>query len=131
MFENLPVGAIPFIGKATENRLGKSIKTVGNFRKMSFFELDRLIGKNATTLWLELHGVDVWKDEPRVHPKSILRSRSFNHALTDNRHILWQCLLENFEKAYRELILSQCELTTVGILLREKDFSRTGSSYVF
>lgn len=122
---------VPFIGKATENRLGRSIRTVGDFRNMNFFELDRLIGKNATTLWLELHGVDVWKNEPRNHPKSILRSRSFNHALTDNRHILWQRVLENFEKAYRELILIRCELAGVSLLFREKDFSKTGSSYVF
>ena len=53
-FENLPVRGIPFIGKATEQHLGRAIKTIQDFRNMSFFELDRLIGKNATTLWLEL-----------------------------------------------------------------------------
>ncbi len=130
-FKKLPVREVPFIGKATESRLGKSVRTVADFRNMGFFELDRLIGKNATTLWLELHGVDVWKNEPRPHPKSILRSRSFNHALTDNRYILWQRVLENFEKAYRELILIRCELAGVSILFREKDFSKSGYSYEF
>lgn len=61
LFATLPVRAVPFIGRATESRLGQSIRTVEDFRRMGFFELDRLIGKNATTLWLETHGVDVWK----------------------------------------------------------------------
>jgi nucleotidyltransferase/DNA polymerase involved in DNA repair len=131
LFSELPVREVPFIGKATESRLGRSVRTVEDFRCMNFFELDRLIGKNATTLWLELHGVDVWKNDPRSHPKSILRSRSFNHALTDNRHVLWQRLLENFEKAYRALILDQCELAGVSMIFRDRDFLRTGSSYEF
>lgn len=132
LFTKLSVREIPFIGKATEQHLGHSIRTVADFRNMGFFELDRLIGKNATTLWLELHGVDVWNGSyGNSLSKSITRSRSFNHALTDNHYILWQRFLENFEKAYHELILSQCELSSVGVLLRAKDFSQTGNSYEF
>lgn len=51
--------------------------------------------------------------------------------MTDNRHVLWQKLLENFEKAYHELIMSQCVLTSVGVTLRAKDLTRTGISYEF
>jgi len=132
LFTELPVREVPFIGKATEQRLGHSIRTIADFRNMGFFELDRCIGKNATTLWLELHGVDVWKTSlGNAIPKSITRSRSFNHTMTDNRHLLWQRFLENFEKAYHELILIQCELSRVGVILRSKDLTRSGSFYEF
>lgn len=133
LFTKLSVRKIPFIGKATEQHLGASIHTIEDFRNMGFFELDRLIGKNATTLWLELYGVDVWQSSHGRNsvPKSITRSRSFNHAMTDNRHILWQRFLENFEKAYHELMLIQCELSGIGVVLRAKDLTRNGHSYEF
>lgn len=131
-FQSLPVRAVPFIGKGMENRLGKSIKTVQDFRNMSFFELDRCIGKNATTLWLELHGIDAWnaRDSGRI-PKSILRSRSFNQSMSDNRQLLWERMVANFENAYRELSLIGCELVRVAALLRSKEFERVSEEYDF
>lgn len=132
MFQVLPVRSIPFIGRSLANRLGKSIKTVEDFRRLSFFSLDRLIGKNATTLWLELHGVDVWKmSHTEGKQKSILRSRSFNHAMTDNKHVLWKHFLENFEKAYDELVSLECEALSISVLLRSKELSRRTETHTF
>lgn len=132
MFEKLPVRAIPFVGRSTEVRLGRSVRTVADFKRMSFFALDRLIGKNATNLWLELHGVDAWElDTGTGHQKSILRSRSFNHFMTDNKHVLWRRFLENFENAFSELIAHDYEMHEISVLLRSKELERTRASRVF
>ena len=45
---------IPFIGAGLESRLGANIKTISDFIGLGYRKLERLIGKNATTLWLEL-----------------------------------------------------------------------------
>lgn len=133
VFTELPVRDIPFVGRNTEIKLGKSVRTILDFKQFGFFELDRLIGKNATTLWLELHGVDVWHmDHGRGgRQKSILRSRSFNHFMTDNKHILWRYFLANFENAYRELMELECEIGEVSVLLRSRELVRSRASRIF
>ena len=116
-----------------QSRLGISIRTVEDFRNCSYFALDRLIGKNATTLWLELRGADVWKgsEQSMRTQKSLVRSRSFNHAMTDNKHYLWSRCIENFERAYRELILTESSISSVGVSLRAQDLSRSSRGFDF
>lgn len=40
-------------------RLKYIAKTIEDFRRLTFWKVDELMGKNGTDLWLELNGVDV------------------------------------------------------------------------
>lgn len=133
LFYKLPVRDIPFIGAGLESRLGANIKTISDFIGLGYRKLERLIGKNATILWLELRWVDVWRGSipSGKDQKSLIRSRSFNHAITDNKHTLWGRCIENFERAYREIILMRWSIRSVGVTLRTKEMIRDSYSYDF
>lgn len=123
IFSHLPVRDIPYIARGNSERLGMHIRTVLDFYRLSPFHVQKTLGKNGVTLWLELHGVDVWRphdvDKKR---KSIISSRSFNHTITDNRHTLWQHCLENIERAYESLLGEKQAVRMIGVLLRTKSF---------
>ncbi|MFZ4461839.1 MAG: hypothetical protein ACOYN2_04955 [Patescibacteria group bacterium] len=61
----------------------------------------------------------------------MLRSRSFNHFMTDNKHVLWRRFLENFENAFSELISQEYEMHEISVLLRSKELERTRASRAF
>ena len=123
VFGTLPVREIPYIGKGNSERLGSQVRTALDFYNLNPLFVQRLLGKNGFNLWLELHGVDVWKPhDTSKKRKSIVCSRSFNEDMTDNIHILWKRCLENNERAYDTLLKEKQEVRSIGVGLRTKEF---------
>ncbi|MCK9272669.1 DNA polymerase IV [Candidatus Gracilibacteria bacterium] len=123
LFKKLPVRDIPYIAKGNSEKLGLGIKTVYDFYTMEGMKVREILGKPGLTLWLELHGVDVWKGNDTARKrKSLVCSRSFNHDMTTQYSRLWRHLLENLERAYFTLITEKQEVRTIGIFLKDEEF---------
>jgi hypothetical protein len=105
LYKTLPVTEIPYIAKGNSERLGRNIKTVYDFYTMEGMAVSKILGRNGSTLWLELHGVDSWvPHDTNKKRKSIACTRSFNHTMTDDSPFLWRQILMNFERAYETMI---------------------------
>jgi len=124
-FQQLSLREIPFIGKSYESRLFSHIQTVYDFKKQSFWYLKRVIGKNATQIWLELHGVHAMTFGRKGKQKSISKTRSFNHHITTDPGKIWKRLLVNVERLFEELTLKEYEIRNITLLLKTKEFTYT------
>ena len=120
----LKVTDVPFIWRKTWEKLEYICKNAEDFRKLSFWKVDELLGKNWTDLWLELNWVDVMDFAGNPIPKSITRTSSFNKKMTNDKDFLWSQILEHFNRAYFMLTRYNLELKTIWIYLRDKDFRR-------
>ncbi|MDD2487076.1 MAG: DNA polymerase IV [Candidatus Gracilibacteria bacterium] len=125
IFMKLSISDIPFIGRKLQEKLKYLAKTVDDYRKLPFWQLKELIGKNATDLWLELNGVDTLK---RIggegEMKSISRTRSFNREMTTDKDKIWFKLISNFEMAYSELMKNNFEIRSIGLYFRDKQMRK-------
>lgn len=54
MFQKLPIADIPFVGKNSQKRFAYRAETIADFLGIGFWQLKKEVGKNMTTLWLEL-----------------------------------------------------------------------------
>lgn len=123
LFKKLPVRDIPYIAKWNSEKLWLWIKTVYDFYAMEAMKVREILWKPWLTLWLELHGVDVWKSNDTARKrKSLVCSRSFNHDMVTEYSRLWRHLLENLERAYFTLITEKQEVRTIWIFLKDKEF---------
>ncbi len=129
VFKTLAVTEVPYIAKWNSARLGSRIETVYDFYKMEWMAVSKLLGRNGSILWLELHWVDSWiPHDTEKKRKSIVCTRSFNHGMTDNKDTLWRALLSNFERAYETMLAEKQWARIIGVILRTKEFSYSNRS---
>ena len=125
IFNKLKISDIPFIWRKYQEKLKYTAKTIEDYRRLPFWQLKEMIGKNATDLWLELNWVDtlkrIWWE---FDAKSISRTRSFNFEMTTDKNKLWLKLVSNFETAYIELMKNNFETKSIGLYLRDKQMKR-------
>ena len=105
VYKTLAVTEIPYIARGNSARLGSGIQTVYDFYRMEGMQVSKILGRNGSVLWLELHGVDTWiPHDTTKNRRSIVCSHSFNHGMTENIHTLWREILCNFERAYETML---------------------------
>lgn len=138
VFQSLPLNKIPFIGKKLEARIARHIETIEDFRRTSFSYFQRIIGVNATRLWLELNGVNAvsfsknaFRTREGSVQKSFSKTRSFNHTLTSDKSMLQRKLWENLDIFFEELYKKRCEIRNIIVTLRKQDFTRESRIYEF
>lgn len=123
LLSDLPVRAIPYIARGNSERLGGGIKTAYDFYALPPEKVREVLGKNGFTLWLELHGADVWTPHDATkRQKSLSATRSFNREMTAEYHTLWRYLAANLERAYDALLRDKQETRVVSVMLKDKDF---------
>ncbi len=112
-------------------RVASSISTIEDFRRASFWYLKGIIGISATRLWLELNGVNALSFEKHAFQtqhgslqKSFSKTCSFNHEMTSDKNFLLRKLLQNLDIFFEELYHKKCEIRSISVELRCKDFSR-------
>lgn len=94
-----------------------------DFYRLPAETVRRILGKNGFTLWLELHGADVWSPhDVGKRQKSLSATRSFNREMTSEYHALWRHLVTNLERAYDALLRDKQETRVVSVMLKDKDF---------
>lgn len=119
----MPVRAIPYVGRGNSDRLGSAVKTAYDFYRLPPGKVREILGKNGFTLWLELHGADVWHPHDATkRQKSLSATRSFNREMTSEYHALWRHLATNLERAYDALLRDKQETRVVSVMLKDKDF---------
>jgi len=138
IFERLPLSKIPFIGKKLETRISRTIETIEDFRRAKFSYFQRIIGVNATRLWLELNGVNAlsfsqnaFRTREGSLQKSFSKTRSFNHEMTSDKEVLLRRLGDNLDIFFEELYRKRCEIRSITVMLRTKEFHRLYTSYEF
>lgn len=138
IFSAMPFEKIPFIGSRLATRLASSIQTIEDFRRASFWYHKRIIGVTATRLWLELNGVNALCFEKHAFQtqhgslqKSFSKTRSFNHEMTSDKNFLLRKLLQNLDIFFEELYHKKCEIRSISVELRCKDFSRVSLVHEF
>ncbi len=131
MLSKLKVTDTPFIGKKTWEKLQYVCKTIEDFRRLSFWSVDEMLGKNWTDLWLELNWADIMDFSGNPIPKSISRTSSFNKKITNDKDFLWSQIVEHFNQAYFILTKYNLELKNIAVYLRDKDFCRYAYDFNF
>jgi len=115
---------VPFIGRATGEKLKYIVKTIEEFRTLPFRRVHEILGKNGTDLWLELNGVDIMSFANPDTPKSISRTRSFNDTICSDKEFLWEKILINLERSYKDLMTHNLETRCITLYLRDKELRR-------
>lgn len=123
IYKKLPLRDIPYIGKWNAERLWIWVKTIYDFYSLRPMYVDEILWKNGFTLWLELHWVDAWRPINTKQRKSIICSRSFNHSMTNEYHVLWRQLIENLERAYNWIVSEKLQTRVVWVHLKDKEFN--------
>ncbi|EKE28657.1 MAG: hypothetical protein ACD_3C00035G0007 [uncultured bacterium (gcode 4)] len=131
MLSKLKVTDTPFIGKKTWEKLQYVCKTIEDFRRLSFWSVDEMLGKNWTDLWLELNWADIMDFSGNPIPKSISRTSSFNKKITNDKDFLWSQIVGHFNQAYFILTKYNLELKNIAVYLRDKDFCRYAYDFNF
>lgn len=131
IFSKLKVSEVPFIWKKTSEKLNYICKTIEDFRRLSFWKVNEILGKNWTDLWLELNGVDIMNFKWNSIPLSITRTSSFNKKITNDKLFIWQQIITHFDRAYLILNKYNIELGEVAIYLRDRNFVRYYHSFKF
>lgn len=121
-YSKIPVKDIPFIGKQSQEKLKYKCQSISDYISLWFWKIKNLIGKTGTDLWLELLWVDMFIVKKSSQAKSIHRTRSFNHQLSNNKGFIFQQLLNNFERAIDELYEWDNQTKHVAIMFRDKQF---------
>ena len=123
LFKTLTVTEVPYIAKGNSARLWPTIKTVYDFYSMQGMAVSKILGRNGSILWLELHGVDSWlPHDTEKKRKSIACTRSFNHEMTSNPHTLWRQIMMNFERAYNTMLAEKQWARIITLMLKTKEF---------
>ena len=118
-----PVGDFPYVGPASAEKIRHMAPTVAAFAAMDPREVRRKLGSPGLAVWLELKGYSAWAPEPPgTAPKSISRTRSFNHELCFSEEPLLRRLSLNAERAWEELCASGMCVSRVSVSLRTKGF---------
>lgn len=131
LFSKLEVWKIPFIWRKLQERLKYVAPTIYDFIKLWFWELHRIIWKNATDLRLELSWVNAFNPRSNSEVKSISRSRSFNKKLTNDFSFLLSQLNIHFSYVFEDITDKNLEIKSVQLMLRTKSFETLYFPYHF
>lgn len=131
LFKSLDIWKIPFIWSAYQERLKYKASNIYWFIQLWFWDLKNRIGKNATDLRLELVWVNAFVVKKSEKEKSISRTRSFNHNITNDKEYLLKQLNIHFERVFEEITNKNQEIRFISILFRTKEFETLTYSYKF
>lgn len=112
---------LPYIATRSANKLSMC-RTIGDFYRLDGSIVKKTLGWSGLKLWLELHSVNTFSGSNHSRPKSMRNSRSFNPDFTKIKEKLWEKLLLNFEKLYRDLLNEKMKCKHIYLWLRTKDF---------
>lgn len=129
-FQDMYFWKIPFIGRGYQERLRRKIKTVYDFKRLGYHYLAKHLGKNGTTLRLELSGVNAMTFRAKEWVKWLSRTRSFNHSKTADKEFLWGQLQMNLHRIFEELIIREYEARYVKIYLKTREMLKFSSEKV-
>jgi len=122
ILDPLPVGRIWGVGKVTERSLcARGIETIGQLRRCSPAELQRIVGNAAEELLRLARGEDDRPVEPDRRCKSLSSERTFATDVGD-RDVLWGVLMEQVEEVAQRLRRRQLKARTITLKLRYGDF---------
>ena len=122
IFKELGIAKIPFIWRAHQKKLHWYAKSIYDFIWLWFWELKSMFWKSATDLRLELAWVNAFIVRKSPWPKSISRSRSFNHNINSDKKFLLLQLHEHFEWIFESITKQNLEIKSISLLLRTKSF---------
>lgn len=121
IFSKLPIKDIPFIWKASQDKLKYAVSTISDFKASEFWWVKEKLWKNWANIWLELNWVSTFKVAWYWKlPKSITRTRSFNKNITNNPEFLKQEIILNLWRAMEELTDKKMEVKTLSLYLKTK-----------
>lgn len=122
LFQKLPIKNIPFIWKKSQEKLKYSCVTIFDFLQYGYWNLQKVLWKNGTDLWLELCGVEAFHISKKDEIQSMSRSRSFNKHINSDYVFLYNELQKHFFHLYDELFSQNKSTKKVSLLLRTKNF---------
>lgn len=131
LFQKLPISIVPFIWKSYQNKLEYKASTVYDFIYLWYWFLKNNIWKSATDIRLELSWVNAFVVNKSKYSKSMSRGRSFNKNITNDKNILLNRLISNFNSLYEELIERNYEIKKISIFFRTKEFITYTYSFDF
>lgn len=131
LFKSLNISQIPYIWSKYQERLKYKSNNIYDFIKIWYWDLKKIIWKNATDLWLELVGINAFKVNSKKEVQSMSRGRSFNKNITNDKVFLYSQLLENFNYLFEELIDKNLEMKKIWIFFRNKQLITTIYEYNF
>lgn len=120
---NMPVGKIPFIGKAACEKMTRlNIVTVNDLANTHPDILTQHFGKVGPTLWRKAHGVDHSPIVPYFDAKSVSVERTFHQNSTDVQYMksLLAAMVERLAYQIRE---DQKVAACVTVKIKYSDFS--------
>lgn len=121
VFSEYPIKEIPFVWRASQEKLKYALKTINDFRQSEFWWIKKMMWKGWTDLWLELNWVNTFKlKKAWTPPKSITRTRSFNKHITNDLGFLKSQIILNLERAMEELTAQKMETKTISLYLKTK-----------
>ena len=123
-FLNQDVDTIPFIAKGWTKRIQYNIKTVEDFIYAKHEYIKKVMWWSWLKIFYELNDINAWSPNISQKPYNIWRSKSFHPNFTKDKDILRSYLINNFDKAYNEMIELNAWCKIVWISLRDKAFLR-------
>ena len=130
MIEHMPLTTIPFISHKRASRL-PHCHTVRDFLDAPLHYIQDIMGGSWTKLRYEMHGTNAITLKKPSHQKMIERTRSFHPNFTSDKQLVRTYLMQNFERAYRDLITSKGTIKTLRISFRLKNFRRCQQVFSF
>ncbi len=121
--DRLPITRLWGIGKKSAAKLqALNVKTIGDFRKQTLYNLKRCLGHNAEQIHALAHGIDNRKVIAVSDPISLSSETTFETDIDnlDELHNVLHRLTENLATKLRR---KKTMTRTVGIKLRYADFS--------
>ncbi len=118
-----PIGEVPGIGYRTAPYMrGYGIRTIGDFRSISYNQALQRFGKGGGQLWWELHEVPTYSlHTDNRQPKSMMKTESFSPLTNDPVFLERECM-KHLERAHIKLLKEGLGVKTVSVMLRTKEF---------
>lgn len=129
--DKIKVGDIPFIWKNSEKKIATYSQTALEYKNLEHTVIKNILKWGWFKIWLELNGVNIFNFNNDKLPKWISRTRSFNPNFTSDKSKLFEYLVYNFERAYKQLIDLDMKVKRLSIFLRKKDFIQNFCEYSF
>ena len=129
--EKIEVGDIPFIWKQSEKKINIYASNALSYKNLDYKTVQYVLKWWGFKIWLELNEINVFNFYDNWLPKWISRTRSFNPYFTNDKKKLFEYLIYNFERAFRQLIDLNMRVKKLSIFLRKKDFIVDFWEYLF
>lgn len=116
---DLPVQAIPFIGKKRARKIPR-VQTVWDYMNTRGEDIRKELKRDWLKLWLELHGYNAMRVIRKWWPSCIVRTKSFHPHFTNDKDKLRRKLITNFEKMYSQAVDENLAVKCMMVWLRYK-----------